>query len=91
MNALLVNVTINDREPALAVLREQIVPRASRAPGFVSGYWLLSEDNGRGTSVLVFESMEAAQALARVIESNGPPTDAVSFDGLELREVVAHA
>jgi len=73
------------------VLREQIVPRASRAPGFVSGYWLLSEDNGRGTSVLVFESAETAQALARVIESNGPPTDAVSFDGLELREVVAHA
>ena len=73
------------------MLREQIVPRASRAPGFVSGYWLLSEDNGRGTSVLVFESAEAAQALARVIESNGPPTDAVSFDGLELREVVAHA
>ena len=73
------------------MLREQIVPRASRAPGFVSGYWLLSEDNGRGTSVLVFESAETAQALARVIESNGPPTDAVSFDGLELREVVAHA
>jgi hypothetical protein len=91
MNALLIRATIHDREPALAVLREQIAPRASRAPGFVSGYWLLSEDNGRGTSVLVFESAETAQALARVIESNGPPTDAVSFDGLELREVVAHA
>ena len=82
MNALLINVTINDREPALAVLREQIVPRASRAPGFVSGYWLLSEDDGRGTSVLVFETAEAAQALARVIESEGPPTDAVRLDGL---------
>ena len=91
MNALLINVTINDREPALAVLREQIVPRASRAPGFVSGYWLLSEDDGRGTSVLVFETAEAAQALARVIESEGPPTDAVSLDGLEHRAVVAHA
>jgi hypothetical protein len=91
MNALVVNVTINDREPALAVLREQIVPRASQAPGFVSGYWLLSEDKGRGTSVLVFESEEAAQAVARRIRSEGPPTDAVSFDGLELRTVVAHA
>jgi len=91
MNALLINVTINDREPALAVLREQIVPRASRAPGFVSGYWLLSEDDGRGTSVLVFETAEAAQALARVIESEGPPTDAVRLDGLEHRAVVAHA
>jgi len=91
MNALLVNVTINNREPALAALRRQIVPRASQAPGFVTGYWLLADDNRRGTSVLVFESAETAQALARVIESNGPPTDAVTFDGLELREVVAHA
>lgn len=90
MNALLVDVTINQREPALAVLREQIVPRASQAPGFVAGYWLLSEDN-RGTSVLVFESAESAQALARVIESGGPPTDAVVLEGLEVREVVAHA
>jgi hypothetical protein len=69
MNALLVNVTINDRGPALAVLREQIVPRASQA----------------------LESAEAAQALARVIESNGPPSDAVALDGLEVHEVVAHA
>jgi hypothetical protein len=90
MNALLVNVTINEREPALAVLREQIVPRASQAPGFVAGYWLLSDEN-RGTSVLVFESAESARALARVIESEGPPTDAVVLEGLELREVVAHA
>jgi hypothetical protein len=91
MNALLVDVTINDREPARAVLREQVVPSALQAPGFVTGYWLASEDNPRGTSVLVFESAEAAQALARQIESNGPPTDAVTLDSLEIREVVAHA
>jgi hypothetical protein len=91
MNALLVNVTINEREPALAALRGEIVPRASRAPGFVAGYWLLSEDNGRGTSVLLFESAQSAQELARVIESEGPPTDTVALDGLEIREVVAHA
>ena len=41
--------------------------------------------------MLVLESAEAAQALARQIESNGPPTDAVTLDGLEIREVVAHA
>jgi hypothetical protein len=91
MNALLVNVTIHDREPALAAVREQVVPIASQAPGFVTGYWLVSEDNRRGTSVLVFESAEGAQALARHIESNGPPTDAVTLNGLEIREVVAHA
>jgi hypothetical protein len=90
MQALLVNVTLHDREPALAVLREQIVPRASRMPGFVAGYWIVSDDN-RGTDVLVFESAEAAQAVARIIETEGPPTDAVAVDGMELSEVVAHA
>ncbi len=90
MNAVLVNVRIEDREAALAALREQTVPRASHAPGFVTGYWLLSEDN-RGTSVLVFDSLEAAQAVVERIESEGPPTDAVALDGVEIREVVAHA
>jgi hypothetical protein len=46
---------------------------------------------GGRTSVLVFESAESARALAHVIESEGPPTDAVALDGLEVREVVAHA
>ena len=90
MNALLVNVTITDREPALAVLREQSVPRASEAPGFVAGYWLVSDDN-RGTTVLMFDSAEAAQGWARVIQSQGAPTDTVALDGFEVREVVAHA
>ena len=90
MKAVLINVTINDREPALAVLREQIVPRASKLPGFVAGYWLVSDDN-HGTDVLVFESAEAAQGLVRAIESEGPPTDAVALDGMEVCEVAARA
>jgi len=46
---------------------------------------------GARTSVLVFASAESARALAHVIESERPPTDAVALDGLEVREVVAHA
>jgi hypothetical protein len=42
-------------------------------------------------SVILFESEEAAQALARMIESKGPPTDAVTLNSVEVREVVAHA
>lgn len=90
MHAVVVNVTINDAEPALAMLRDEIVPRASQAPGFVTGYWLRSQDNS-GLSVIVFESEDAAQALARQIESGGPPSDAVTLDSVEVREVMAHA
>jgi hypothetical protein len=39
--------------------------------------------------VIVFETEEAALALARTIEAEGPPTDAVTLDSVEVREVVA--
>jgi hypothetical protein len=42
-------------------------------------------------SVIVFESEDAAQALARRIETEGPPTDTVTLNSVEVREVVAHA
>ena len=90
MHAVVVKVTINDVDRGLAMLREQVVPRASQAPGFVTGYWTKSEDN-HGMSMIVVESEEAARALAKEIESGGPPSDAVTLDGVEVREVMAHA
>ncbi len=39
MHAIVVRVTINDLEAAESTLREQVVPAASQAPGFVAGYW----------------------------------------------------
>ena len=90
MHGVIVNVTINDVERGMAMLREEVVPRASQAPGFVAGYWLKSEDN-KGMSVLVLESEEQARALAQMIESDGPPSDAVKLEGVEVREVMAHA
>jgi hypothetical protein len=90
VHAVVVNVTVKDPEPALAALREQVVPRASQAPGFVTGYWLRSGDD-QGLSILVCESEEAAQALAEQVKSGGPPSDTVDLDSVEVREVVAHA
>jgi hypothetical protein len=90
MHAVVGNVTINDFERGLPVLRDQIVPRVKQTPGLVGAYWLRSADNG-GISVIVVESEEAAEALAHVIESEGPPTDAVTLNSVEAREVVAHA
>ena len=90
MHAVVVNVSINDVERGVAMLHEEVVPRASQAPGFVAGYWLKSDDN-RGLSVLVVESEEAARALAQQVESGGPPSDAVTLESVEVREVMAHA
>ena len=42
-------------------------------------------------SVIVLETEEDALALAQMITANGPPTDAVTLERVEVREVVAHA
>ena len=87
MHAVIVKVTIKDVDPATKLLREQVVPRAAQAPGFVAGYWT-RKDNG-GLSMIVCESEDAARAVAGQIES--PEPDAVTVDEVEVREVVANA
>jgi hypothetical protein len=87
MHAIVVRVTIKDQQAGEKLLREQVVPRVSGAPGFVAGYWTRRDNTG--LSMLVFESEDAAQAMAGQIES--PDPDAVAMEGVEVREVVAHA
>ena len=90
MHAVVVSVTIKDPEAAQTMLEEQVVPRVKEAPGLVNAYWARS-DEGRGGSMIVFESEEAAKAVADQLQS-GPPgnSDAVTIDSVEVREVVAH-
>lgn len=91
MHAVVVNVTIKDFERARQGLHEETVPTVSQAPGFVAGYWARSEEN-RGMGFVVFESEDAARAVAEQVRSQGPPDpDAVTLENVEVREVVANA
>jgi heme-degrading monooxygenase HmoA len=87
MHAVVVHVTVNDREKAITNLRDEVVPQVSSAPGFKAGYWVAREGD-RGLSLLVFESEEAARAASEQIPQRD---DAVTFDSVELGEVVASA
>jgi hypothetical protein len=87
MHAVVVNVTINDPDAATAALRDQVVPQVSGAPGFVTGHWV-GFDGGRGTAVIVFESADAARTAAAQAQA---PGDSVTFDSVEVGEVVANA
>jgi hypothetical protein len=87
MHAIVVRVTIKDQQAGEKLLREQVVPQVSGAPGFVAGYWTRRDNSG--LSMLVFESEEAAQAVSGQIQS--PDPEAVTMEGVEVREVVAHA
>jgi hypothetical protein len=88
MHAVVVKVTIKDPENAEQMLRSEVVPRVSSAPGFVAGYWTRS--GGGGLSMLVFESEDAARGAASQLQAQ-PARDEVSVDDVEVREVVAHA
>jgi hypothetical protein len=87
MHAVVLTVTVHDREAGARVLRDQVVPQVSQARGFVAAYWL-AMPGGKGLSVTVFDSQDAASAMA---EQAQPPGDFVTFDRLEIAEVVASA
>ena len=87
MHAVVINVTFTD----FAAARDELtglVPTVAGAPGFVAGYWVaLSQD--RGTSIVVFESEDAARGLLATMEG-GPPMS-VTIDSVDVGEVLAQA
>ena len=87
MHAVVVKVTLHDREAAEAELHDKVIPRVSQAPGFVAGYWT-SKDN-TGLSMVVFESEDAATGASEMIPGAVP--DTVTLEDVEVREVVGHA
>jgi hypothetical protein len=87
MYAVVVNVTVHDRDAATRALRGQVVPRLSQARGFVAGYWVALPD-GKGTSVAVFDSQDAARTVAEQLQPGG---EFVTFDSVEVGEVLASA
>jgi hypothetical protein len=87
MYAVVVNVTIHDRNAATEALGEQVVPRLSQARGFIAGYWVALPD-GKGTSVAVFDSQDAARTVAEQLQPGG---EFVTFESVEVGEVVASA
>lgn len=87
MHAVVIRVTIKDREAAEATLHDEVVPRVSQAPGFVAGYWTRKDDSGM--SMVVFDSEDAAHRAGEMIPSVIP--DDVTLEDVEVREVIANA
>jgi hypothetical protein len=87
VHAVVVKVTINDREAAEKRLREETLPRVSQLPGVVAGYWTRS-DGPNGLSMVVFESEDAARAAADQVPQM--VSESVTLESVEVREVVAN-
>jgi hypothetical protein len=92
MHAVVVRVKIDDFDAARQRLKEDVVPRASQAPGFVAGYWTRSQDGGNGMAMILFESEESASGATEMIRAAAnDDRGGVSLEGVEVREVVEHA
>ncbi|MEU5268091.1 hypothetical protein AB0G77_05970 [Streptomyces hygroscopicus] len=89
MYAALVTLTIDPaRAPAAAAaLMNDILPKLTAAPGFVSGQWLEPVD-GRGMSILTFENEERARAAAPLLGGSAP---GVTIESVEFRRVALTA
>jgi hypothetical protein len=87
MHAVVVNLTINDPAAAEKALHEQLVPRVSSAPGFVTGYWTIKDTSA--LSVFIFDTEDAADRMSEQARLGVPP--GVTLNDIDVREVVAHA
>jgi heme-degrading monooxygenase HmoA len=91
MHALLVSVTIEPGhdEEAQAQLETVVLPRVREAPGVIAGYWTRATDGAHGASMVIFESEESARAGGEQAQ-NMPRPAFITFDSIEVREIVAH-
>jgi hypothetical protein len=83
-----VSIQAGHEEESLEHLRSNVLPRVKQAPGLVAGFWIAPEE-GHGLALTVFESEEAARAAAEMAQNAARP-DSVTFDSVDVREVIAH-
>ncbi len=92
MHAVFVTVDVSSSDPVQGPkhLRENVIPGVKQAPGFQYGTWLSSE-NGKGMSLVVFDSEEHASAAAQMVQPGSNPGPGVTVESCEVREVLASA
>jgi len=96
MHAVVVRATIHNPDRTREVIKSQVVPQVSRAPGFKAGYWTwrTGELELNVLAMIIFDSEENARAAGDRVSANFSvleDSDDITLDGVEVREVVASA
>jgi hypothetical protein len=82
-----VNVQSGHEDESVESFKADVLPRVKQAPGLVGGYWLAPQD-GQGLGVVLFESEEAARTAMEMARKN-PTPEYVTWDSIDVREVIA--
>jgi hypothetical protein len=96
MHAIVVRAAIHNADRTREVLNSQVVPQASRAPGFKAGYWTWPTGEGELNVLarIIFDSEENARTAGDRVSANFSQlenSDDITLDGVEVRKVVASA
>jgi hypothetical protein len=82
-----VSVQAGREDEALEFLKTNVLPMVKQAPGIIAGYWLAPK-GGHGFGITLFESEEAAREAAEMAQK-GPRPDYVTWDSIDVQEVIA--
>lgn len=93
MHAVLIEVDVTgvDGAEGLKALREHIVPTIRGMRGFVSGVWLIGNEDGKGLSLTLWETVDAARTMADMFGPGASPQAGATVARCEIREVAATA
>jgi hypothetical protein len=78
-------------EQTVRYLQEQLIPSVKGMPGLVAGYWLGDRQTGKGLAITLWETAEALQASeaqAGQVRSQGVQAVGAALQGVERYEVV---
>jgi hypothetical protein len=81
-----VSIEAGREDEATDHLNANVLPRVREAPGVVAGYWVAPQD-GHGMGITIFDSEEAARQGAEMAR-NAPRPDFITFDSIEVQEVI---
>jgi len=76
-------------EAARTKLQTEILPRIRQLPDTVAGYWLEPID-GKGLTIVLFESKEAAERPVPNAQPGDSPAPGVTVERVEIREVIGN-
>ena len=85
-----VNIAAGEFENAQKGLHEMVIPRVSKAPGFVRGVWTVDSGRSTGTSIVVFKTKADAENVLQQMRGTPMPSG-VTLNSADVREVVGEA
>jgi len=82
-----VSIQAGHENESVEYFKTNVLPMVKQAPRMIAGYWVAPQD-GKGLGITLYESEEAARGAVEMARK-APMPDYVTFDSIDVREVIA--